>query len=40
VLDGVSVPEATALLVRAGVAVLEAVPERRTLEQTVLGLTS
>jgi ABC-2 type transport system ATP-binding protein len=40
VLEGVSVPEATARLVRAGVPVLEAGPERRTLEQTVLDLTS
>jgi ABC-type multidrug transport system ATPase subunit len=39
VLDGTGVPEATAHLVRAGVAVLEAAPERRTLEQSVLELT-
>ncbi|MBR7744300.1 ABC transporter ATP-binding protein [Phycicoccus sp. BSK3Z-2] len=40
VLDDLPVPEATAALVRGGVAVLEAAPERRTLEQSVLGLTS
>jgi ABC-2 type transport system ATP-binding protein len=40
VLQGVTVAEATARLVREGVDVLEAVPERRTLEETVLGLTS
>jgi len=39
-LDGVSVSDATARLVAAGLPVLEAVPERRTLEETVLGLTS
>ena len=40
VFDGIGVAEATARLVRAGVPVLEASPERRTLEQTVLELTS
>jgi len=40
VLEGVPVAEATARLVREGIDVLEAVPERRTLEETVLGLTS
>jgi ABC-type multidrug transport system ATPase subunit len=40
VLDGTTVAEATARLVRGGVEVLEAAPERRTLEQTVLGLTT
>ena len=40
VLEGVTVAEATARLVREGIDVLEAVPERRTLEDTVLGLTS
>ena len=40
VLEGVTVAEATARLVREGIDVLEAVPERRTLEETVLGLTS
>ena len=39
-LDGVSVREATARLVAEGIGVLEAVPERRTLEETVLDLTS
>jgi ABC-type multidrug transport system ATPase subunit len=39
-LDGVSVSDATARLVGAGLSVLEAVPERRTLEETVLRLTS
>ncbi len=40
VLEGTTVAEATARLVRHGVGVLEAAPERRTLEQTVLELTS
>jgi ABC-type multidrug transport system ATPase subunit len=40
VLQGVTVAEATARLVREGLDVLEAVPERRTLEETVLDLTS
>ncbi len=40
VLDGTSVADATERLVRAGVRVLEAAPERRTLEQSVLELTS
>ena len=40
VLDGVGVAEATERLVRAGIAVREAVPERRTLEESVLELTS
>jgi len=39
-LDGVSVREATARLVAEGIGVLEAVPERRSLEETVLDLTS
>jgi ABC-type multidrug transport system ATPase subunit len=39
-LEGTSVEEATARLVHAGVPVLEAGPERRSLEQTVLELTS
>ncbi len=39
-LDGTSVAEATDRLVRAGVRVLEAAPERRTLEQSVLELTT
>ena len=39
-LEGVSVAEATHRLVHAGVGVLEAAPERRTLEDTVLGLTT
>ncbi len=39
-LQGVSVAEATHRLVRGGVGVLEAAPERRTLEDTVLGLTT
>ena len=38
-LEGVTVAEATTRLVRAGVDVLEAAPERRSLEDTVLGLT-
>ncbi|QKE83064.1 ABC transporter ATP-binding protein [Arthrobacter sp. NEB 688] len=40
VLEGSSVSEATARLVRADVGVLEAAPERRTLEESVLELTS
>ncbi len=40
VLEGSSVAEATSRLVRADVAVLEAAPERRTLEESVLELTS
>ncbi|MGG5261123.1 ABC transporter ATP-binding protein [Phycicoccus avicenniae] len=40
VLDGTSVADAIDRLVRAGVRVLEAAPERRTLEQSVLGLTT
>ncbi len=40
VLDATSVAEATERLVRAGVRVLEASPERRTLEQSVLELTT
>jgi ABC-type multidrug transport system ATPase subunit len=40
VLEGVTVAEATARLVHGRVAVLEARPERRTLEDTVLELTS
>ncbi|NHA69136.1 ABC transporter ATP-binding protein [Phycicoccus flavus] len=40
VLDGTSVADATERLVRAGVRVLEAVPERRTLEESVLELTT
>jgi ABC-type multidrug transport system ATPase subunit len=40
VLEGPGVAEATERLVRAGVRVLEAGPERRTLEQSVLELTS
>ena len=39
-LQGVSVAEATHRLVRGGVGVLEAAPERRSLEDTVLGLTT
>ncbi len=40
VLDGTTVADATERLVRAGVRVLEAAPERRTLEQSVLELTT
>ncbi|WP_426567079.1 ABC transporter ATP-binding protein [Angustibacter sp. McL0619] len=40
VLEGTTVAEVTARLVRDGIGVLEAAPERRTLEQTVLELTS
>jgi ABC-type multidrug transport system ATPase subunit len=40
VLQGMTVAEATARLVHGRVAVLEARPERRTLEETVLELTS
>jgi ABC-2 type transport system ATP-binding protein len=40
VLTDTTVAQATALLVREGIGVLEATPERRTLEQTVLELTS
>lgn len=40
VLESLGVAEATERLVRAGVAVHEAAPERRTLEQSVLELTS
>ncbi len=40
VLQSITVPDATERLVRGGVAVLEAAPERRTLEETVLGLTT
>jgi ABC-2 type transport system ATP-binding protein len=40
VLEGMTVAEATARLVHGRVGVLEARPERRTLEQTVLDLTS
>ena len=40
VLEDTTVPDATDALVRAGVRVLEAAPERRTLEQSVLELTS
>jgi len=39
-LEGLSVAEATGALVHAGIDVLEATPERRTLEDTVLGLTT
>ncbi|QIM22287.1 ABC transporter ATP-binding protein [Phycicoccus sp. HDW14] len=39
-LDGTSVADVTDRLVRAGVRVLEAAPERRTLEQSVLELTT
>ena len=39
-LQGVSVAEATHRLVYGGVGVLEAAPERRSLEDTVLGLTT
>ncbi|MBM6406046.1 ATP-binding cassette domain-containing protein [Phycicoccus sp. CSK15P-2] len=40
VLDGTSVAAAADTLVRAGIGVLEAAPERRTLEESVLRLTS
>ena len=40
VLAGTTVAEATARLVQARIAVHEAAPERRTLEEVVLGLTS
>ena len=39
-LTGVTVADATARLVGAGIAVLEAAPERRTLEDVVVSLTS